>query len=298
MRRLQRISTSKVLQRDSFESNPIKHNYYEGLICGTGTNQSTKNLFTHQEWQKFFNTGGKDPFAHIFLSEGHYYEVYDLDEDWYTNNYELSFESLCANIVDSVLPEVRKTCRNLDLDKEVQTPGFRVLSVEEQVKKTGTGTGRRFSERIERMDDLKHDGSLKRARESEILPDGKKKQASNIKSWRSCLTLNREDEERVQNILTRSLRLMESQEGEEVVVQYLNAPITLRLISSLNCGIWLNDEIVNCYMNLLQAREDRLCGNDKTRKQSKFFGSFLVNKLMDCSEGEKKPQYNYKNVKR
>ena len=105
-------TTSKVLQRDSFESNPIKHNYYEGLICGTGTNQSTKNLFTHQEWQKIFNTGGKDPFAHIFLSEGHYYEVYDLDEDWYTNNYELSFQSLCANIVDSVLPEVRKTCRN------------------------------------------------------------------------------------------------------------------------------------------------------------------------------------------
>ena len=87
-----------------------------------------------------------------------------------------------------------------------------------------------------------------------------------------------------------------SEEGDEVVVEYVNAPITLRLISSLNKDMWLNDEIVNCYFNLLQAKEDHLCGKDKTRKQSKFFGSFFVNKLMDCPTNN--PQYNYQAVER
>jgi hypothetical protein len=62
-----------------------------------------------------------------------------------------------------------------------------------------------------------------------------------------------------------------SQQGEVKVVEFRNAPITLRMISSLNSETWLNDEIMNCYFNLLQAREDRLYHNDKERGASHFF---------------------------
>jgi hypothetical protein len=308
-------STSKVLQRDSFQSIPEIHNFYEGLICATGTNQSTKNAFNYEEWVKcIFNTGN-NPYSHIFLNEGHYYEVYDIDQEWYYKNFELSFSSLCENFVDSVLPEVQKTFKHLNFQEEVdqlpviiKTRGFRLLPEKEHVKISVTEPYRRSSERLETIEDLRSEGSSttetsKRARQIERqIP--RKKQALD---WRSCLTLKREEEERVNEILKRSLPYndkyipkggKQSQQGEVKVVEFCDAPITLRLISSLNSEMWLNDEIMNCYFNLLQAREDRLCRNDKERGASHFFSSFFANKLMDCSEGGKDPQYNYNNVKR
>ena len=111
-------TTSKVLQRESFESIPKQTNFYEGLVCGTGSNQSSRNSFNYHEWIHIFQTGAKDSFAQIFLNDGHYYEVHDFDEQWYIHNYESSLESLISNFVHSVLPEVRKTYQRLDFDEE------------------------------------------------------------------------------------------------------------------------------------------------------------------------------------
>ena len=88
-------------------------------------------------------------------------------------------------------------------------------------------------------------------------------------------------------------------EGEVPVVEFCNALITLRLISALNADFELNDEIVNCYFNLLQARDKLLCENNVGRRASHFFSSSLLNKLMnDGSKGPNGQKYDFDNVKR
>lgn len=58
-------------------------------------------------------------------------------------------------------------------------------------------------------------------------------------------------------------------------------------------GTWLNDEVVNFYMNMLQERDKALCAlPGSSRKPSHFFNSFFVSKLLERDE------YTYRNVKR
>jgi hypothetical protein len=61
-----------------------------------------------------------------------------------------------------------------------------------------------------------------------------------------------------------------------------------------NPGTWLNDEVVNFIMKMLQERDSMLCKANYSRVPSHYFGSFFINKLMDCGDGT----YNFGNVKR
>ena len=82
--------------------------------------------------------------------------------------------------------------------------------------------------------------------------------------------------------------------SEEVVLEKFNMPMTKRLMNSLNDNLWLNDEIVNMFIQLLQERDSMLCKSNYRRRPSHYFSSFFVNKLMDCGNNE----YNYSNVQR
>lgn len=59
-----------------------------------------------------------------------------------------------------------------------------------------------------------------------------------------------------------------------------------------NESFWLNDEVINFYMGLLQDLDKQLCKDDKRRLPSYFFTIFFMSKLLEGNE------YKYINVKR
>lgn len=63
----------------------------------------------------------------------------------------------------------------------------------------------------------------------------------------------------------------------------------------LKNGVWLNDEIVNFYMGLLQDRDKTLCEQDPNRRKSHFFSSMFMDKLMNVGNNK---GYEYANVRR
>ena len=79
---------------------------------------------------------------------------------------------------------------------------------------------------------------------------------------------------------------------EALLVENFGIPVTRRIGKCLNPKIWLNDEIVNYYMQMLQEWDKRLCEADPTRKPSHFFNLFFMSKLLQSNK------YTYANVRR
>jgi sentrin-specific protease 1 len=78
-----------------------------------------------------------------------------------------------------------------------------------------------------------------------------------------------------------------------LVMDKFNIDITVSKIVCLKPNTWLNDEIVNFYMCLLQERDDQLsAASNGARKRSHYFNSFFITKLLENGT------YNYGNVKR
>jgi sentrin-specific protease 1 len=78
-----------------------------------------------------------------------------------------------------------------------------------------------------------------------------------------------------------------------VVVDKFNIDITVGKLVCLRRNTWLNDEVVNFYMAMLQERDARLCSaSNGTRLPSHYFNSFFMTKLLENG------QYNYGQVKR
>lgn len=79
----------------------------------------------------------------------------------------------------------------------------------------------------------------------------------------------------------------------KIVIEKYDIPMNERKLSCLKPGVWLNDEVVNFYMCMLQERDAEVCSSSNPpRKPSHFFNSFFISKLYEGN------QYNYKNVKR
>ncbi len=70
------------------------------------------------------------------------------------------------------------------------------------------------------------------------------------------------------------------QPNEKVLITKFNIPITGEHIKRLGPTTWLNDEIVNFYMQLLQAWDQQLCEADKTRRPSYFFNTAFMPLLL------------------
>jgi sentrin-specific protease 1 len=69
-------------------------------------------------------------------------------------------------------------------------------------------------------------------------------------------------------------------------------PIINSTIIRLRPGVWLNDEIVNFYMSMLQERDKELVRRYPKRLPSFFFNSYFITELLD------KGGYKYANVER
>ena len=77
-----------------------------------------------------------------------------------------------------------------------------------------------------------------------------------------------------------------------LLVKQFGIPVTRRIIKCLNPKLWLNDEIINYYMQLLQQWDKKLCEANQMRKPSHFFNLFFISKLLQSNK------YTYANVKR
>lgn len=57
--------------------------------------------------------------------------------------------------------------------------------------------------------------------------------------------------------------------------------------------VWLDDEVVNSYLQLLRERDDVLCRRDPTRKSAFFFDSHFMTKLLNIQPDGSIEGYNY-----
>jgi Ulp1 family protease len=102
---------------------------------------------------------------------------------------------------------------------------------------------------------------------------------------RSRVSLTAEEKERIQN----------SYKGrsDEIVVTAFRTEFLRKDLCTLKGTTWLNDEVVNMWMNLLQQRDDEAVkASNGTKAGSHYFSSFFLAKLLE------KGTYTFANVKR
>jgi hypothetical protein len=81
--------------------------------------------------------------------------------------------------------------------------------------------------------------------------------------------------------------------SDEVVIRRPGYDFTRAKLRCLKPSTWLNDEIINYYMELLLARDNELIAAGFPRRKSHIFSSFFMQKLLDDDK-----RYNYANIKR
>jgi Ulp1 family protease len=99
-------------------------------------------------------------------------------------------------------------------------------------------------------------------------------------------SLSESEKQKVREILRGSTT------SQQVLIDKFNIDMTREKFSCLRPGTWLNDEIINFYMQLLQEKDDNFVTQQKKSKTSHYFNSFFYTKLLENG------QYQYSNVKR
>jgi sentrin-specific protease 1 len=99
--------------------------------------------------------------------------------------------------------------------------------------------------------------------------------------------LTSEEIRNVNNVLTSS-----EENDEKIVIKKFNIPMTNKKIRCLYGENWLNDEVINFYMSMLQERNDALCLKYPNKLRSHFFSNFFMDRILENKE------YNFKNVKK
>jgi sentrin-specific protease 1 len=105
--------------------------------------------------------------------------------------------------------------------------------------------------------------------------------------------LSTEDGESVENFFRLPF-------DDTVVQSKFNFEMKAMKMECLGPRQWLNDEIVNFYMELLAERDSILCQKDSKRRRSVFYNSFFIDRLCNSGhavQGEAVP-YCYSNVRR
>jgi hypothetical protein len=70
-------------------------------------------------------------------------------------------------------------------------------------------------------------------------------------------------------------------------------------MQSLKPGVWVKDEVINAFFQLLTQRDGELCKNDVTQKRNGFFNSFFMTKLLNEGHSNRSRigEYEYKNIR-
>eukprot|EP00602_Paraphysomonas_sp_CaronLab_P000220 CAMPEP_0185030244 /NCGR_PEP_ID=MMETSP1103-20130426/17070_1 /TAXON_ID=36769 /ORGANISM="Paraphysomonas bandaiensis, Strain Caron Lab Isolate" /LENGTH=521 /DNA_ID=CAMNT_0027565287 /DNA_START=187 /DNA_END=1752 /DNA_ORIENTATION=+ len=86
--------------------------------------------------------------------------------------------------------------------------------------------------------------------------------------------LSNEDEIAVDNALS-------SPHDDTVIIEKFKIPITRLKLSCLLPNTWLNDEVINFYMQLLMERNSSQCAKNPNMRSSHYFNSFFIDRLME-----------------
>ena len=84
-----------------------------------------------------------------------------------------------------------------------------------------------------------------------------------------------------------------SESSTEVIAEKFDIVIDKSKIRCMQPGTWLNDEIINFYIQMILQRDKALCNKFPERRKSQAFNSFFMDKLIVDSGG-----YNFNNVKK
>ena len=115
----------------------------------------------------------------------------------------------------------------------------------------------------------------------------------------AIMTMATEEEKRVKCVL--------SSKGDEleIIAKIGTDTVERRSFQTLQPETWLGDEVIHFYLQLLARRDCLLSQQDQGRKQSHFFKSFFVTKLLNEGSTKKDDkgvlldgQYSYGNVRR
>ena len=94
----------------------------------------------------------------------------------------------------------------------------------------------------------------------------------------------------------RIKQIFSHQSNDDLLINKFNTDISYKKIHCLRSSTWLNDEIINFYMEMLAERDELLCSVPGTKRvKSHFFNSFFMERLLNGPYHEK---YVYLNVKR
>ena len=91
---------------------------------------------------------------------------------------------------------------------------------------------------------------------------------------------------------------MEEGDDEDIIWDQGTDPCNRHDFRTLIDGEWLNDAIIHTYLQLLEAREERLAQRDPNRKRSLYFKSFFETQLNARWDTARPDQYTFANVKR
>ena len=84
---------------------------------------------------------------------------------------------------------------------------------------------------------------------------------------------------------------------EKIVARCGTDTVQRGSMQTLKPGIWLNDEIIHQFYNLLPIRDKQLCMKHPTTRHRTYFGkSFFITKILNEYHPDKDGQYEYKNV--
>lgn len=96
--------------------------------------------------------------------------------------------------------------------------------------------------------------------------------------------------------LQRAAAVLNGPDTLEILTDKFNFQVSRNNMKRLNRGQWLNDELINFYMELLKQRDAILCGQDPDRKPSWFFHSLFIAKMLENENDT--PTYKYSRVRR
>ncbi|KAI8471844.1 MAG: hypothetical protein J3K34DRAFT_415906 [Monoraphidium minutum] len=87
---------------------------------------------------------------------------------------------------------------------------------------------------------------------------------------------------------------------DEKLMEWRNHIVTRKDFETLRVGTWLNDEIINAYMALLQVRDAQLREAGGGAPRCHFFNTFFLAKLLNlqASDPSKRGVYDYSAVRR
>jgi sentrin-specific protease 1 len=198
------------------------------------------------------------------------------------------WELLSRNGISAILTPVAPSHNSTVVDKKIDDARSARLADEEKRVKKFNVSEEEESVLLKRI----QDGMVQGVEESKAIGDSDDDGMDVVQDGAlvaaRCANLNGEERVAVEKLLTGS-----PSDHKTVVVDKFNIDITVGKLVCLRRNTWLNDEVVNFYMAMLQERDARLCSaGDGTRLPSHYFNSFFMTKLLENG------QYNYGQVKR